>query len=331
MTTHLVRALAGFVFWLISAAAVSAQSDSLVAFQNFVKKADFESANFYLQNGILTREQIDSGQIFYDAVSQRYRDGLENDLPIIQRIYDYLAQINPVDMNRVFLCGSDRSRRCMFASDLLGGARPSQVAWFVERGLDLNKRVPEVPPATLPLVVRLGSYYSLAELNWFTQNGLVLGDETYPLQELSSYSDNYIQYDRLTIPANYLNLADQNFLDMLVIVLGTDIKSRPPEKSARRAFMCDFIAYAAPSYVPSFDYLRFILNAIDEFRGKNIGRQEKYSRTIYQPFPTSCVNLIESMAKSHSRLDSVISSFASESDVETANWLISIVKTGQGQ
>lgn len=328
----LARTFAGFAIWLLSVAAATAQSDSLAAFENFVKKADFESANFYLQNGILKREQIDSGQIFYDATAQRYRGGLEKDLPILQRIYDYLAQINPVDLNRVFLCGYDHEKRCMIARDLLSGARPAQVAWFIERGLDLNKRVPEIPPATLPLLVRLGSYYSLTELNWFAQNGLVLGDETYPLQELSSYRDDYINYqDQLTIPGNYLNLADQNFLDVLVMVLGSNIGSRAAERSARRAVMCDFIAYAAPSYTPSFDYLGFILNAVEEFRGKNIGRQEKDSRTIYQPFPTSCVTLIESMAKSHARLDSVISSFASNADVETANWLISIVQPRQGQ
>ncbi|WP_193177881.1 hypothetical protein [Oricola nitratireducens] len=305
-----------------------AQNDPLVAFENFVKDGQFDSASFYIQNGILKKEQIDTSQIFYDALTQKYSRDFDANFPKIRQIYDYLSQINPIDMNRVFFCGNNHESKCVMSTTVMSGIRPNYAAWFVERGLDLNQRVPDIVPATVPLIVRLGSYYSLNDLNWFAGNGLILGDETYPLQELANYRDSYISGGGLNLPGNYLSLNDQNFLDMLVIVLGSTVLRRhdSAEVSRRRSIMCDFITYAAPSYKPSFDYLSYLLGTVQEFRGVNVGKQAKDGRLIYQPFPNSCVTLIENMAVSHAQLSNVISSFAADSDVATANWLISIAQ-----
>ncbi|MEI9900709.1 MAG: hypothetical protein WDN31_11975 [Hyphomicrobium sp.] len=176
------------------------------------------------------------------------------------------------------------------------------------------------------------------DLNRIAAAGLVLGDEGYTIEELLAYRDqllahnnerNYRSDDRtywgeLIVPNNFLNLGNQNFLDLLIMVLSSPTVLDERAESARRDMLCTFITYAAPSYSPSFDYLQFVLGNVAEFRGGNIGAQAQNDTGIYRPFPTSCVLLVQAMATSHANLESVISSFATSGDISTAGWLISI-------
>lgn len=318
------RILILFLLLFVSTTSSGAQSDSSAAFRNFVMQGDYSNANFYLENKLIVPQQVDTSQLFYDVFLEKYRKNIAQNHPRIDQLFEYLNALNPIDFNRVFRCVRDRDAQCLIVNSLMHGARPNSIAWFVERGLDLNKRVTGIHPATINLILRLGSHYSLEELNWIVSAGMVLGDEAYPIEELSNFRNSFIYYDELKLPDNYLSLADQNFLDMLVIVLSTRTDLSRSEESRRRAVLCDFIAYAAASFTPSFDYLLHVLKSVETFRGGNIGVQKKDGRRVYQVFPTSCVSLVQSMAVSHARLDTVISAFAADGDVGTANWLISI-------
>lgn len=311
-----------------TAAQNSNEASPVTAFSKLVEAGSYEDANFYLTNKFVTAENIDTAQLFVDVVMAKYVSDMAANAKAIDTLYNYLAAIEPIDLNRPLSCGRYESDKqpCLFVNILMGGADRDTIAYFVERGLDLNGRVTGIVPATVPLLLRLGTAYSLSDLNYFASNGMVLGDELYPIEELANYRDRQSYYSQLNMPTDYLSLRDQNFLDVLVIALGTRMESDMMRESARRKTLCDFIAYAAPSFSPSFDYLQFLLQTIEDFRGPKIGKLEKYGRDIYQPFPDSCVALVRNMAASHAKLQDVISRFAGEGDVETANWLIMISK-----
>ena len=312
-----------------STAARGSDAASLTAFSNFVKAGNYENANFYLSGNFVKPEDVDTSQLFFDVFMDRFSEDLTRHAQAIDALYNYLNAIKPITFNRAMRCGRDKEQLCLLANNLLTGARRAAVGYFVDRGMDLNLHVPGLVPTTLPVVLRLGSTYSIEEMNYFVSRGLVLGDEVYSVDELIGYQDSYLYDDHLNMPTNYLTLANQNLLDVLVIALGTRTDEGPPRESARRQAVCDFIMYAAQSFSPSFDYLLYLLREIEEFRGSNIGRMERhYNRTIYQPFPTSCVTLIQSMAANHAQLTVVINGFAGEGDVDTANWLINI-RNGQ--
>lgn len=326
----ILRLLGGAVAALLLAAAPSLAQDTnnTTAFQAFVAAGDYEKANFYLANGYVTAADIDSGQIFYTTLVENHGGDLAANLGKIDRLYNYLAAISPIDLNRRFACGSDSTGTCLLANTLSYGARPAEIAWFVTRGLDLNKREADIVPATLPLLTRLGTVYSMADLNWFVANGMVLGDETYSIEELVGYEDRVLgtrhRYRQLTMPDNFLNLGDQNLLDVLVIALATDVSVNARQQALRRDVLCNFITYAASAYTPSFDYLRHVLKSVPDFRGDNIGKQTQGNGGVYAVFPTSCVLLVKAMATSHAHLDQITSEFANQGDVPTASWLLSI-------
>lgn len=305
-------------------------TNNTTAFEAFVAAGDYEKANFYLANGYVSAANIDAGQIFYSTLIERYGDNLTANLGKVDRLYNYLAAISPIDLNRRFDCAGRMTGTCVLANTLLYGARPADIAWFVTRGLDLNKREADIVPATLPLVVRLGTTYSMTDLNWFVANGMVLGDETYSIEELVGYRDDFLNsrsnYYQLVMPGNFLNLGDQNLLDVLVITLATDVDVNNRQQALRRDTLCNFITYAASAYTPSFDYLRHVLKAVPAFRGDNIGKQTSGNGGIYAAFPTSCVLLVKAMATSHAHLDQITSEFANEGDVATASWLLSILQ-----
>ncbi|MGN6552047.1 MAG: hypothetical protein ACTHJ3_19450 [Pararhizobium sp.] len=317
---------------LVTAGTARAQmppGDNNQAFRKFVADADYKSANFYIENGMIDPKTLDTAQIFFDVFMQNYAQKLTENAASIDRLYTYLNSLKPVDFNRKVTCGYQNQNACLLVDTLFTGAPRDAIDYFVQRGLDLNARVPGVVPATVPLMLRLGSTYSLDDLNHFVSEGLVLGDETYPINELVAYSDTGIrgQYNsKLTMPGNYLSLRDQNFLDVLVIALGTEVYgySGEAQESAHRSVLCGFITYAAPSFTPSFDYLSYVLNSVKDFRGGNIGAQKQSSDQIFQPFPDSCVSLVQGMAASHTRLAEVVASFTASGDIQTARWLLSI-------
>jgi len=314
---------------LLSAAPALAQdTNNTTAFEAFVAAGDYEKANFYLANGYVSADSIDSSQVFYTTLLERYGDNLTANLGKVDRLYNYLAAISPIDLNKRFACPGRAEGVCLLANTLSSGARPADIAWFVARGLDLNKREADIVPATLPLVTRLGSVYSMTDLNWFVANGMVLGDETYSIEELVGYEDGVLgtrhRYRQLTMPDNFLNLGDQNLLDVLVIALATDVSVNARQQALRRDVLCNFITYAASAYTPSFDYLRHVLKSVPDFRGDNIGKQTQGNGGVYAAFPTSCVLLVKAMATSHAHLDQITSEFANQGDVPTASWLLSI-------
>lgn len=305
--------------------ATAATEESIAAFSKFVEAGNYQDANFYLSSNLIAPAEIDTSQLFFSVVMKRFSNDLQKNAGQIDVLYKYLSEIAPIDLNRQMRCGEyNEDSLCLFVNNLLTGADRNAVNYFVERGMNLNQRVPGIVPSTVPLFLRLGVRYSLDDINFMVSKGLVLGDELYPISELASYRDRYLYSDQLQMPDNYLSLSDQNFLDLLVVALGTRTDDDDPHQSVRRKNLCDFITYAAPSFTPSFDYLLYILNSVNDFRGANIGQMKRYSNNFYQPFPPSCVALIQSMAASHSHLDTVISRFAASEDVDTARWLISI-------
>jgi hypothetical protein len=321
---------------LAPARAQQPSPDTLTAFSNFIKAGNYDNANFYLTNKLVTAEQVDTSQLFFDAFMEKYSKDLIRHAAQIDTLYNYLHALKPIDLNRKFRCKADyrydydnQIRECLLASNLFTGANRDAITYFVDRGLDLNINVAGFISPTVPLLVRLGAVYSLDDLNYFVSRGMVLGDELYPIQVLSTYRDGQLNNGQLAMPANYSSMRDQNLLDVMVIALASQSNLQPPQEAARRERLCEFIAYAAPSFKPSFDYLEHVIQQVKEFRGANIDKMERYhSGLLYQRFPTPCVSLVRNMATSHARIENVISRFAGEGDVDTANWLITI-RTGQ--
>lgn len=312
---------------VIGATPAGAQnSDAVGAFNNFVLAGQYEQASFYIQNNLITADQVDSTQLFYNSFMKNFASQPAAKTAEIDALYSYLNAFEPIDLNQPVTCGYNGEFQCLFASDLMTGAPLATIGYFVERGMDLNIRVPGILPPSVPLLTRLGAVYSVADLNTLTAAGLVLGDELYPMAELASYQDSGLYNQRLTLPDNYLTMSDQNLLDVAVVALGTRLGSlNQPQQSARRKTLCEFVAYAAPSFQPSYDYLDYLLRSVEEFRGKSVGILDRAgSNVAYEPFPAACVTLIQSMAIGHAKLDTVISRFAGSGDVETAQWLISI-------
>lgn len=308
----------------------TADTANLGAFEGFVANGKYRDANFYLANGFLTASEIDTSQLFYSVLHSRFGDDIRRNARGIDELYNYLTPLGSIDLNRPFACGRDDEDLCLLVNDLVRkGVRPNELTWFVARGLDMNKRDVEFVPATLPLMTRFGSHYSLNELNWFSSNGMVLGDESYTIEELVNYRDSFIWHQRsyaLKVPSNFLNLGDQNFLDVLVMVLASDMDLNDLQQSRRREALCNFITYAAASYAPSYDYLQHVLDEVTQFRGGNIGQQVRANGGIYAPFPSACVSLVQAMAVSHARLNEVIDNFARSGDVNTAGWLLSLMQ-----
>lgn len=298
----------------------------LSAFRGFIAAGEYDDANFYLANGYVTAADLDTSALFYSLLHEQYIDALTRNGRAIDTLYNYLAAIAPIDLNRRFDCNDGGT--CLLVNDLMHGARPAEMAWFVARGLDLNKREADLPAATIPAMIRFGAGYSLADINWMSTNGMVLGDESYPIEELVSYRDGALRsypYE-LELPDNYLNLGDQNFLDLLVVLLATDTGANSRSEARRHDTLCSFISYAASAYTPSFDYLEHVLQSVDSFRGSFIGHQVQGDGGVYMPFPTACVSLLQAMAVSHARLNEVMDRFAANGDVETARWLLSLMQ-----
>lgn len=306
-------------------AAAQQTDDAVSAFRNFVMTGNYDNANFYLTNKLLEPKDIDTSQLFFDVFMEKYAKDLNANAGRIDNLYNFLNALVPVDLNRQMRCGhSSENRFCLFANNLFTGARRDAIGYFVDRGLNLNQQVSGIVPPTVPMIMRLGVSYSIDDMNFFVSKGMVLGDELYPVQDLASYSDSGLYNNQLRMPDSYNTLQDQNLLDVLVIALGTRVNYDNAQESAHKKTLCDFITYAAPSFAPSFDYLSYVLETNEDFRGSNIGKTQRASRSIYEIFPASCVALIRNMAASHARIDKVISQFAGKGDVETANWLIGI-------
>ncbi|WP_018897220.1 hypothetical protein [Rhizobium sp. 2MFCol3.1] len=306
--------------------AYAQSNDAEKAFEKFIRAEDYKNASFYLETKLVDPAKLDVSQMFFNILMDSYYRDMKKNAVKIDTLYQFLSSLGTVDLNKTADCYNDS--HCLLANELMYGASPDAVKYFVDRGLNLNHTDRGIIPASMPFMVRLGSVYNVEDMNFFAKNGLVLGDELYPIEQLSNYRDNYLYSGRLNMPENYLELSDQNLLDVAVIALGSSVNENSPKASIRRKVLCDFVTYAASSFTPSFDYLLYLLKVSNTFRGEYVGKTEKSGNSIYQPFPSSCVSLVQSMAASHAQLQSVISDFANNGDVKTAQWLISI-KQGQ--
>jgi hypothetical protein len=332
---------------LAAALAVSGEATAkndatpLQTFQAYIINNDLQAAQFFLQNGIVKAEDVDASALFLKALfanNQNGRDARPLDFDNIEQVgalYDYLSGIGPVDLNGRTRCWRrDRwtsDRWCGLAAVMLAqGIRPATISFFLQRGLDLSARPGEVASPALALIANLGSRYSLEDLNWFAQNGLELGKEIFPLSQFTLLQEFYELdlEDAYKIPEARLDSQPFNFLDALSMTL-TSRRFRNHERSANQDFLCRYIMFVAGQMPPTFDHFSFLMLNVGEFRGANIGktdeaRTQKSGRFYYEVFPQTCISMIGAMALSSARLDQMISHFAAEQDISTAQWLVNL-------
>ncbi|SMC47175.1 hypothetical protein [Primorskyibacter flagellatus] len=307
------------------------------AFVEFLTRADYENANFYLQNGLVTPERLDTGAIFYNIIHAAYWQQLTSKTQAITTLHGYLQALKPFDMDQEVTCGQygNDSQTCVLLHDLVTGAPANVIAVFADLGLDLNKLYPGRPPATYDVIDRLGAQYSISDIQILSQKGMIFGDEPYDPATLAAHREHNntmrIQPVRNVaarrppqMPHNYLSIPQFNFMDALAVALGNPWSSAQVESSARDDALCRYITFLAPQMTPSFDYLRFVLGNKNEFRAAQIGERKRSGNRTYEPFPASCVALIEGMAQNHGNLTDVIALFGARGDVEMARWLLSL-------
>src|SRR5690606_13286419 len=157
--------------------------------------------------GFIKPSEINTSQLFFDVFMEKLSKDLIGNAERINTLYNYLNELAPLDFNRTVRCGYRKESICLLANNLMTGAKPEVMAYFLDRGLDLNYRAAGIVPTTVPLLLRMGSIYNLEDLNFFTSRGLVLGSDTYAISDLAAYSDDYIRYgNSLNLPASYLSL-----------------------------------------------------------------------------------------------------------------------------
>lgn len=328
-------------FGLSGPAAAQDGTTPLQTFQTYVINNDLTNAQFFLQNGLVTAAEIDTGALFLKALfANNSRASSTRPLDFsnveqVARLHDYLSALAPVDMNGRERCWNNNTRIterwCGLATTMLAqGVSPQVISFYLQRGLDLAARPEEVASPALALIANLGSRYSMEDLNWFSQNGLQLGSETFPLSHftrLQAYYELNLD-DAYKIPEARLDSQPFNFLDALSMTL-TSRRQNGHERSANQDFLCRYIMFVAGQMPPTFDHFSFLLRNVREFRGANIGSTEKASSRrfgtfYYEVFPQSCVSMIGAMALSSSELDRMISLFAAEQDMSTAQWLVNL-------
>lgn len=307
------------------------------AFVNFLAQGDYNNANFYLQNGLINPEVLETGQVFYDILHARYWQSLNGPNQQISVLHDYLSKLKPFDLNQEMQCQGYRGRgeaRCTLLNDLAASKSAATLSFFADLGLDLNKTFAQRTPATFDVINRLGAEFTLADIQMLSQKGMVFGDELYGPVALASHYEhgnpialhqNIGRNQSMQMPDNYLSLNQLNFMDVLIVALGNQQRYRnSPEASARDSLLCQYVTFVAAQMRPSFDYLGFVLSNRDTFRAAQIGERQRARNAIYEPFPPACVALVAGMAQNHARINDVMSLFAARGDVETASWLLSL-------
>lgn len=333
-------ALGAFILFALPGAALAQQQQpdqTQTAFVNFLAQGDYNNANFYLQNGLINPETLDTAQVFYDILHTRYWQNLNGPSQPVAVLHDYLSKLKPFDINQEMQCQSNRRQmtsRCTLLNDLAASKSAVTLTFFADLGLDLNKTFPKRTAATFDVINRLGTSFSLADIQMLSGKGMVFGDEVYEPVALASHYEignpvslnrNAAQRRGLQMPDNYLSLNQLNFMDVLIVALGNQQQyGRTPEASARDSLLCQYVTFVAAQMRPSFDYLGFVLSNRETFRAAQIGERQRARNAIYEPFPPACVALVAGMAQNHARINDVMSLFAARGDVETASWLLSL-------
>lgn len=305
-------------------------------FSEFLAKQDYTSANFYLSSGLIDGAQLETGQIFYDIYRAVYWKRRAGSLNEVATLYNYLGRLRPIDLNARYKCNKRNNsdgQSCALLNDIASGMPVAVFNFFARRGMDLNRVYEDLVPATYDIIDRLGTVYSLADIQTLSNLGMAFGDEQYSSVRLAALREYRFTYNNdpvvsgsaVEMPHDYLSIPYFNFMDALAIALankaGGTSKAR---NSLRDQSLCQYIVYAASSFQPSFDYLRFILEKRNDFRADKIGVRVRDGNTTADPFPASCVALMGGMAQNHARLDEVVSYFGAQGDVSTARWLLSL-------
>ncbi|WP_321447557.1 hypothetical protein [uncultured Cohaesibacter sp.] len=306
-----------------------ASSQHLAAFVNFVKTKNFTQANFYLRQGYLKQEDLDTSQIYFRiAVAHD-----ESDVEVLPQVYQYLNALKTIDLNRQFLCKSsgrnEYEKPCYMVNLLARGQSVDKFQFYAERGLNLNAVFADAIPAPFLIINRLGTqYYSLANINQLTAMGMVFGDELYDPSLMQDPGLN-----RVVLPLDTGAVTSFHFMDMLTISLGNVDEHHQGvynrfgmselQLSRRDELVCSFISHSAQKFAPSFDYLRYLMDMRQSFRAENLRAQpDPHNRIYFRAFPNACVQLVSALARSHPHLETMVSEFAAKGDVETAQWLL---------
>lgn len=305
-------------------------------FGEFLAKQDYESANFYLSSGLIDGAQLETGQIFYNIYRTVYWKRRAGSLSEVATLYNYLGSLRPIDLNARFKCNSrnnSKEKSCALLNDIASGMPIAVFAFFAERGMDLNRVYDDLIPATYDIIDRLGTVYSLADIQTLSSLGMAFGDEQYSSVQLAAFREAGFRYNTdpvvrgsaVKMPHDYLSIPYFNFMDALAIALANEASGGSRARnSLRDQSLCQYIVFAASSFQPSFDYLRFVLENRDNFRASKIGVRVRDGNTTADPFPASCIALMGGMAQNHARLDEVVSYFGAQGDVSTARWLLSL-------
>jgi hypothetical protein len=142
------------------------------AFINFIKAGNYNEAEFYIQRKFVNPETLDVSQIFYNVVKEKYWPRVTDNIQKIDVLYNYLARIGSINLNRVFSCGSNRQYKCLFVNETLAGLPVNTIRFFVDRGMNLNFRELGFVPSSVPVLLRLGTGYSVEQLNALVAMGL---------------------------------------------------------------------------------------------------------------------------------------------------------------
>lgn len=325
---NLGKLIIGIVCAAFISSSARAASEHVDSFTQLVFSGDYKAADFYISNGYINAETIDSAQIFYDVLDLKYEWQIKSNVSNLAVLVKYLDDVDPIGLNRVFSCGYNRRDECTLANQLIKTEQPiSIIQQFVDMGVDLNYSPPALPPLEPFLLAHLGRKYSVADLQKFSEMGFSFGGRTLELNALLPSENYQSSYFRLNLPVEEIRSTQINFLDLIVGVLGASNdwnRTNSYETSKHSEALCSFAIYAAETYVPSFDYLSFLLKERPEFRANNLNITATSGRRIFHPFPSSCANLMMSMAASHAQIGTVISGLAAQGDVKTAKWFSSI-------
>jgi len=318
-----IRALLVGAFLSLLMQPTWAQNEIVQNFSKFVQEGQYDQANFYISQGLVKSAQIDSTQILYNVIADRFDWRIAENLSDLDTLVGYLQGLGPLSLNRTIKCNYDN--QCSFGGRLFETGQPlSIIQSFVALGLDLNHRDLGFLPLDAILLVQLGDAYSIDDLNALSAMGLRLGAQPVAVQDFSSFSYSLFESSSFVLPSNYLSLGALNFLDVIIVTLGSLDDRDGAVISAKSDILCSFATYAAANYSPSFDYLAYLLDNRSSFVAGWVGRADDSGRgrNIYMPFPANCVSLVQAMAKSHANLQRVINSMAVKGDIATAQWLI---------
>ena len=303
-------------------------SQHLSAFTQFVASGNFQQANFYLRQGYVQREDIDSSKIYFRIIVK----DITSEIALRPQVYEYLKAINPIDLNQRFMCRrsvhSDYEIPCYLVNLLAHGSPIAKFHFFAQRGLNLNGVFPDAVPAPFILINRLGTeLYSLANVNQLTSLGLIMGDEVY---DPSLLKDRNLR--NVVLPLDTGAVTSFHFMDVLTISLANVNENRSNRYynlglddlglSRRDELMCSFISHSAQKFAPSFDYLSYLMDRRVSFRAKNLRAAPSNRNVYFRAFPHACVQLVSALARSHPRLEEMVSQFAAKGDVQTAQWLL---------